>query len=60
MMKGEILNMQHHGIRFEACKDCSENYGLTDRLESMDFDVKYMGETLSNYQKDKEIVMMYL
>ncbi len=59
-IQGEILNMQHHEIQFEACKDCADNYDLTDRLERMGFDVKYMGESLSNYQKDENVVMMYL
>ena len=47
-----ILKMKEEGIEIVACKACSNNYGVTKKLEDLDIDVKYMGEPLTNYLKE--------
>ncbi|MGO1371963.1 MAG: DsrE family protein [Senegalia sp. (in: firmicutes)] len=47
-----ISKMKKEGIDIVACKACSNNYGVTEKLEDLDIDVKYMGEPLTNYLKE--------
>ncbi|MGO1479221.1 DsrE family protein [Senegalia sp. (in: firmicutes)] len=47
-----ISKMKEEGIDIVACKACSNNYGVTEKLEDLDIDVKYMGEPLTNYLKE--------
>lgn len=39
------------GVYVEACKACAENYGLTEKMELLGIDVKYMGNPLTSYLK---------
>jgi hypothetical protein len=36
----------------EACKACSDMYGVTENLKRPDIEVIYMGEPLTNYLKN--------
>lgn len=39
------------GITLESCRACADSIGATSRLEELGFDVKYMGEPLTEYLK---------
>jgi len=39
------------GIRVEACKACSDSYGVSGDLEEIGIDVKYMGEPFTEILK---------
>ena len=54
----EIKEMLNAGITIEACKDCCDNYGVTERLENLGINVKYMGKPLTDYLKNNEKVLM--
>ena len=37
-----------------ACKACADSYGVSDILEKMGIEVKYMGQPLTQYLKEDE------
>ena len=46
-----IEKMKDAGVEIEACKACSDSYGVSSILEGFGIDVKYMGEPLTGYLK---------
>jgi len=50
-LQGYLEKMKDVGITLEACKACSDDYGVSDDLEKMGVDVKYMGVPLTDYLK---------
>jgi len=52
MLQTKIKAMQELGVQVEACKRCTDMYGVTAQFEKMNIDVKGMGEELSDYLKD--------
>jgi hypothetical protein len=53
-IQGEIVEMIDNGIKFEACKACCDNFGVTEDISKLGVEVKYMGETLTTYLKSGE------
>ncbi len=39
------------GVNLESCKHCADTIGAAETLGNLGFDVKYMGEPLSEYLK---------
>jgi hypothetical protein len=56
-VQAEVLEMLNHGITIEACKACSDNLGVTEKLTELGVNVRYMGEVLTNYLKSGEKVL---
>jgi len=53
----EIMEMINSGVHMEACKDCSDTLGITDKLEKLGIEIRYMGELLTEYiQSDEAII----
>nr|MBD3623730.1 DsrE family protein [Sunxiuqinia sp.] len=52
MLQDEIRTIQDLGVQVEACKRCTDIYGVTDQFKKMNIDVKGMGDELSNYLKE--------
>jgi hypothetical protein len=52
-----VSEMLNHGITIEACKACTDNFGVTDKLTELGITVRYMGEVLTNYLKSGEKVL---
>ena len=50
----EILEMIKAGVTIEACKDCADNFKVTDKLEKLGVEVRYMGLPLTEYIKNGE------
>lgn len=46
-----LKKMDEAGVTLKACQGCSDPYGVTKKLESMNVDVKYMGEPLTEFLK---------
>ena len=46
-----IKKMKDEGIVLEACKACSDMYGVSDKLTELGVDVKYMGKPLTEMLK---------
>lgn len=56
-VQSEILEMLHQGITIEACKDCCDNFGVTEKLKKLGVVVKYMGEPLTEYMKNNDKIL---
>ncbi len=48
-LQAEVAAMQEVGVVFKACKACSDSYGVSDKLQELGVDVKYMGVDLSEF-----------
>jgi len=53
----EIIEMINQGVQIEACKACSDNFGITDKLTKLGINVRYMGEPLTDYIKSGEKIL---
>jgi hypothetical protein len=51
-LQKKIKEMQEVGVKLEACKACADEYGVSNALQSLGADVKYMGVPLTNYIKE--------
>lgn len=58
-IRKNIKEMKNIGIKIEACKACSDHFGVSDALESSGIDVKYMGELLTKYLKSGSKVITF-
>lgn len=54
MIRGKIRIAQQAGVRFSACKTCSDQLGITDKLAELGVEVIYWGEGLTALLKDGE------
>ena len=48
-VQNAIAEMLSHGINIEACKACCDNIGVTEQLNRLGINVRYMGESLTRY-----------
>lgn len=55
----EILELLNQGITIEACKDCCDNFGVTEKIERLGVSVRYMGEPLTAYIKNDEKILTF-
>lgn len=46
-----IKKMKEEGIELLACKACADSYGVSEKLEEMGIEVKYMGVPLTEMLK---------
>ena len=51
-LKNYLKKMIEEGVTVEACKACSDMYGVSEKLEKLGVDVKYMGVPLTEYLKN--------
>ena len=56
-LQEKIAQMKEAGIVLEACKACSDQYGVSSDLEALGIAVKYMGTPLSGYLKEDRAVL---
>lgn len=54
-----ISSLAGEGIKLEACKACSDGYGVSEQLAAMGVEVKYMGEVLTDYIKEGRRVLTF-
>ncbi len=47
-----VQKMIGAGIRVQACKACSDSYGVSDNLAALGIEVKGMGQPLTAYLKE--------
>ncbi len=47
-----LKKMLDADIRVEACRACSDMYGVSEKLRDLGVDVKYMGIPLTDYIKE--------
>ena len=51
--------MKNAGVAVEACRSCADMFGVSQELEEIGIDVKYMGEPLTEYLKGDEKVITF-
>nr|WP_320118897.1 DsrE family protein [uncultured Marinifilum sp.] len=56
-IQSEIMEMIHSGIRVEACRNCAENFGVSEKLEKLGVKVHYMGIPMTEYLKNGEKIL---
>lgn len=54
-----IKTMKEVGVELLACKACADSYGVSSNLESLGFEVKYMGEPLTAMLKSDAHVITF-
>jgi len=50
----KIREVADAGVHISACKSCADHLGVTEVLESMQIEVKYWGQSLSEILKNNE------
>jgi hypothetical protein len=50
-LQQEIARMNEAGVELVACKACADSYGVSEKLEQLGVEVKYMGVPLSDMLK---------
>jgi hypothetical protein len=51
-LQDRIEDMRAAGVVLLACKACSDSYGVSEGLEKLGVEVKYMGEPFTQILKD--------
>jgi hypothetical protein len=58
-LQARIREMINDGVVIEACKACSDSYGVSDSLSALGIDVKYMGTPLTTVLKDGSSILTF-
>ena len=58
-LQEQVKAMKEAGVRLEACKACSDLYGVSEKLQSLGVDVKYMGQPLTAYLMEGRRVITF-
>jgi hypothetical protein len=56
-IQSKIKGLLAAGVKFSACKACSDQLGMTDRLESLGIEVKYWGQPLTELIKSGKFLL---
>ncbi len=51
-LQEHVIDMQEAGVKLQACKKCSDLYGVSDDLKRLGVEVKYIGEQFTEYLRD--------
>ena len=58
-LQAGIKKIKEAGVELMACKACSDIYGVSDTLEKLGIDVKYMGEPLTQILKGNDKIITF-
>lgn len=58
-IKDKIKEMREVGVKFIACKKCSENMYIEEQLQSCGVEIYYTGEFLSDWLKSGKPIMTF-
>jgi len=58
-LQGQLKQLAEAGIQLTACKWCSDQYEVSDKLAELGVDVKYMGKALTGFLKSEANVMVF-
>ena len=56
-LQKELKAVQEAGAVLQACKACSDRYGISDKLTELGVEVKYMGQPLTELLKSGASVL---
>jgi len=54
-----IKKMREEGVELLACKACSDSYGVSEKLEALGIEVKYMGVPLTEMLKSDWVTVTF-
>ena len=55
----KIKTLIDHGNEFFACKVCADKYGISSELEKLGITIKYTGEDLTYYLKNRYPILTF-
>jgi hypothetical protein len=58
-LQAGIKKIKEAGVELMACKACSDIYGVSDSLEALGIEVKYMGEPLTQLLKGNDKIITF-
>jgi len=58
-LQASIAAMKDVGVELTACKACADSYGVSDKLEALGIEVKYMGVPLTEMLRSDWIVTTF-
>jgi hypothetical protein len=58
-LQEELCKMKEEGVILEACKACADRYGVSEYLEELGVEVKYMGVPLTEYIKEGKYIITF-
>ena len=58
-LQDKVKSMQRDGVVVEACIVCANEYGVTEELRKLGYEVKGMGKPLSDYLKSGAKVLTF-
>ena len=58
-LQAKIIEIKDAGVELMACKACSDSYGVSDSLEALGIEVKYMGEPLTQILKGNDKIITF-
>jgi len=56
-LQKELKALKEAGVELQACKACSDRYGISDQLTALGVEVKYMGQPLTELLKSGAAVL---
>ncbi|RXQ91588.1 DsrE family protein [Ancylomarina salipaludis] len=51
-----VNKMRDAGVHVMACKACADQYGVADKLQDLGITVKYAGQDLTKFIKERKVV----
>ena len=58
-LQASIAEMKDAGVEFTACKACADSYGVSEKLEALGIEVKYMGVPLTEMLQSDWVVTTF-
>jgi hypothetical protein len=58
-LQNNIKKMVDAGIKVKACKGCSDQYGVSEKLEALGITVLYIGKELTDYIKEDRKILTF-
>lgn len=58
-LRDYLTKIIESGVKVEACKACSDNYGVSGKLEELGVDVRYMGLPTTEYVKAGKKILTF-
>jgi hypothetical protein len=58
-LQNQLKKMKEIGIKLKACKACADQYSVSEKLEKLGVEVKYMGKPLTDYIKGDSHVLTF-
>ena len=58
-LQEKLKAVQDEGVQIKACITCAKEYGVTDKLKEMGFEVKAMGKTLTDLIKSNAKILTF-